>query len=82
VAYLDGTFYDGREVPGRDLSEIPHPAMIDTMRRLKEIAAQTPGKIRFIHLNHTNPAWNDSAIRDDLERRGFQLAVPGERVGL
>lgn len=82
VAYLDGTFYDGREVPGRDLSEIPHPAMIDTMRRLKAIAAQTPGKIRFIHLNHTNPAWNDSAIRDDLERRGFQLAVPGERVGL
>jgi pyrroloquinoline quinone biosynthesis protein B len=82
VAYLDGTFFDGREVPGRDLAEIPHPAMIDTMERLSEEAAHAGGRIRFIHLNHTNPAWNDDAIREAIEAMGFRIAEVGERVGL
>ncbi|HEX9460834.1 MAG TPA: MBL fold metallo-hydrolase, partial [Thermoanaerobaculia bacterium] len=30
VAYLDGTFHDASELPGRDLREIPHPLMTET----------------------------------------------------
>jgi pyrroloquinoline quinone biosynthesis protein B len=82
VAYLDGTFYDGRELPGRDLSSIPHPPMIDTMERLSALAAARPGRIRFIHLNHTNPALRDAEIGARLEDRGFRIAAVGERVGL
>ncbi|MCA8956652.1 MAG: MBL fold metallo-hydrolase, partial [Planctomycetes bacterium] len=56
VAYLDATFYDGRELPDRDLTKIRHPLMVDTMRRLATRAKAHPGALRFIHLNHTNPA--------------------------
>ena len=82
IAYLDATFYDGRELPGRDLSQIPHPPMIDTMKRLAGRAKQRPGTIRFIHLNHTNPALFDRAIRADVERRGFRIAEQGEVIDL
>jgi pyrroloquinoline quinone biosynthesis protein B len=82
VAFLDATFYDGRELPGRDLSKVRHPFMIDTMRRLESQAKQAPGRFRFIHLNHTNPALHDPAVVEEIERRGFRLARQGERVGL
>ena len=80
VAWLDATFYDGSELPGRDLSEIPHPPMVMTMERLAESALKRPGRFRFIHLNHTNPVLHDAALRKALERRGFRVAQPGERV--
>jgi len=78
VAYIDATFYDGRELPNRDMSEIPHPPMVDSMERLADRAAS----VRFIHFNHTNPALRDAALRSDVERRGFRLARRGERVRL
>ncbi len=82
ICYLDATFYDGRELPGRDLSEIPHPPMVVTMERLQEAAFREPGRFRFIHLNHTNPALRDATIRDELRNRGFRVAEPGERFRL
>jgi pyrroloquinoline quinone biosynthesis protein B len=82
IAYVDATWYDGRELPGRDLSTIPHPRMTDTMDRLAAWATVHPGGLRFIHFNHTNPAWRDEEIRRRIRQRGFDLAEPGERVGL
>ncbi|MGE4601399.1 MAG: MBL fold metallo-hydrolase [Planctomycetota bacterium] len=82
ICYLDATFYDGRELPGRDLSEIPHPPMVVTMERLQEAALREPGRFRFIHLNHTNPALRDETIRDELRKRGFRVAEPAERFRL
>lgn len=82
VAYLDATFYDGRELPGRVRAEIPHPPMVETMQRLADVARRRPGAFRFIHLNHTNPAWNDAELRAQIEARGFRIAAVGERVAL
>ena len=82
VAYIDGTFYDGSELPGRDLSEIPHPAMVTTMDVLAEHARMHPGSIRFIHLNHTNPALTDPAVQRAVQERGFSVAEVGERQRL
>jgi len=82
VAYLDATFYDGGELPGRDLSKIPHPRMVETMRLLEGEARERPGRIRFLHLNHTNPALHDVELREEIEARGFRIAEEGERVGL
>ena len=56
AAYLDATFYDDNEIPGRDMSGFPHPRIVDTMARLESLALQERRKVRFIHLNHTNPA--------------------------
>ena len=82
VAYLDGTFYDGSELPGRDLAEIPHPAIIDTMDRLQDEARANPGFIRFLHLNHSNPALHDPAISSEIKDRGFLVADSGEKIGI
>jgi pyrroloquinoline quinone biosynthesis protein B len=73
VAYVDGTFHDASELPGRDLREIPHPLMIETMQRLRPQRA----KIRFIHLNQSNPALRDPSI---VKREGFAVASEGERI--
>jgi len=82
VAYIDATFYDGRELPGRDITKIPHPPIVETMARLAEEARERPGRIRFIHLNHTNPALRDEAIRKDILARGFRVAEQGEWLDL
>ena len=82
VAYVDGTFYDGRELPERNLAEIRHPLMTDTMSRLAERAKARPGSVRFLHLNHTNPALRDDSLRRAIEASGFAIASEGERVAL
>jgi pyrroloquinoline quinone biosynthesis protein B len=75
VAYLDGTFYREGEVPGRAMSEIPHPFIEETMRRFASSAASERSKIRFIHLNRTNPvAFADAAERRAVEEAGFRVA--------
>lgn len=82
VAYVDATFYDGRELPGRNLLMIPHPPMIDTMERFADRVRETPGLIRFIHLNHTNPALHEEKVLQVIRDRGFIVAETGERLGL
>ncbi|TDI28944.1 MAG: pyrroloquinoline quinone biosynthesis protein PqqB [Acidobacteria bacterium] len=83
VAYLDGTFYDAGELPGRDLAAIPHPLIVDTMERLAALPASERGKVRFLHLNHSNPALaTGGAARRAIEDAGFHLAVEGEKIGL
>ena len=73
IAFVDGTFHDAGELPGRDLSEIPHPLMIETMKRLAAYAK----RVRFIHLNQSNPALRDPSIV-----KPFQVATERERMRL
>jgi pyrroloquinoline quinone biosynthesis protein B len=75
VAYLDGTFYRDGEVPGRAMSDIPHPFIQETMRRFATAPAGERSRIRFIHLNRTNPVgFDDSEERREVERAGFRVA--------
>jgi pyrroloquinoline quinone biosynthesis protein B len=64
------------------MTKIPHPMMVDTMELLSTFAKENPGTIRFIHLNHTNPAFSDVAIERNLRDLGFKIAQQGERIGL
>jgi pyrroloquinoline quinone biosynthesis protein B len=83
VAYLDGTFFADGEVPGRAMADIPHPFIDETMQRFGAAAAELRAKIRFIHLNRTNPAaFPDSPERRALEQAGFRVAERGEVVYL
>lgn len=54
-AFLDGTFYDEKEVNNRDISEIPHPFIIESLKLFNPLDKSEKNKIYFIHLNHTNP---------------------------
>ena len=81
VAYLDGTFYAEGELPGRDMSAIPHPFIAETMRRLAALPADERDKVRFIHLNHTNPALDPASdAARTIEAAGFRVAREGERT--
>ncbi len=83
VAYLDGTFYANGEIPGRDMSTIPHPFITASMERFDFLPPAERAKVRFIHLNHTNPALvTGSEARREIERRGFRVAEEMGRVGL
>jgi pyrroloquinoline quinone biosynthesis protein B len=78
VAFLDATFYSGSEVGGRDMSEFPHPFIVESMDRFRDLDADIRSRIYFIHLNHTNPAIvPDSPERIQIERRGFHVADEG-----
>lgn len=79
---LDGTFYSADELPGRDVSQIGHPLMTDSMARLDaRVAAGL--QVWFIHLNHSNPALDPSSPqRRELEARGFEVAWVGREYEL
>ncbi len=73
-AFLDATFYSGKEVNNRDISQIPHPFILESLERFKELDLQDKNKIIFIHFNHTNPVIdrNSKEAKNVLEQ-GFQI---------
>ena len=76
---IDGTFYDTEELPGRDMSEIPHPFIVESMRLLQK---HNKG-IYFIHLNHSNPLLNeDSKKYKEFTQKGFNIAKQGQKFDL
>lgn len=83
VAYLDATFFDNNELPGRDMSKIPHPRVIDSIKRFKRLPRVEQGKVRFFHINHSNPIRDTSseAYKFVIDN-GFKVAKRGERVCL
>ncbi len=79
IAYVDGTFFANGEIPGRDMSGFPHPFITHTIERLRSLPIETRSKIRFIHLNHTNPALDErSDARRVIEAAGMRVAQEGE----
>ena len=82
-ALLDATFYDGSELPGRDMKQIPHPFVIESMQLLNELPNSEKAKVFFIHLNHTNPLWDrDSEAFHSVTGQGFNVAETGLELRL
>lgn len=74
-AFLDATFYDGVEINNRDISEIPHPFIIESFTQFENLSDADKKKIHFIHFNHTNPVLDaESPQRTEISDRGFQVA--------
>ncbi len=83
VAYLDGTFFENGEIPGRDMSLIPHPFVTESINRFSPLDETQRKKVRFIHLNHTNPALTpNSQSAAQVRRAGMKIAVEGESFEL
>jgi pyrroloquinoline quinone biosynthesis protein B len=83
AAYLDATFFDGDELPGRNMSEIPHPFVVETIQRFAVLPPEERNKVRLIHLNHTNPLWDPaSPARNQIRSAGLRVAEMMERVKL
>jgi pyrroloquinoline quinone biosynthesis protein B len=82
-AIIDATFYDSKEVNYRDISEIPHPFVTESMDLFDSIDIKEKNKIYFIHLNHTNPLINKDSDQYKLVRsKGYNVAEEGMKLNL
>ena len=83
MVLVDGTFYSLDELPGRDVSSIKHPLMVDSMDRFQERVAAGSLEVYFTHLNHSNPALEpESEASRTLRARGFAVLEEGQELSL
>ena len=79
-AFLDGTFYKNGEL-NRDMSEIPHPFVEESMKIFASLSLEDKKKIHFIHLNHTNPLLiKNSLAQKEVLQKGFNIAKEGQTI--
>ena len=79
---VDATFYtkDGiGKIRGRELKEIPHPTIEETMKFVLD-RGFSPEKIIFTHFNHSNMIFSDNKIRESVERLGFGISKDGMTI--
>ncbi len=82
VLLLDGTFYKDGEI-ARPMSEVPHPYITETVELLSDLPKNEKNKVKFIHLNHTNPILQPhSKERKDLKMKGFAWVETGQKIEL
>ena len=82
-ALIDASFYADGELPGRDMSKIPHPFVVESMKTLEDLSAGQRSKVWFIHMNHTNPLLNTESKESIFVRsKGFNIATKGVRLDL
>jgi len=82
-ALLDATFFADGELIGRDMSEIKHPHVAESMDLFEDLTDEEKSRVIFIHMNHTNPLLIDgSPEQTEVERRGFRFAREGMRLAL
>ena len=83
AAYLDGTFFSSDELPGRNLNEIPHPTLVESMKYFAGLSAPDKDKIHFLHFNHSNPVLNStSGAAQRVQAAGHHLSTEGETFQL
>ena len=73
-AFLDATFYSGKEINNRDISEIPHPLVVESLEKFKGLKDKEKSKIIFIHFNHTNPLLDPNSEESQIVLdKGFKI---------
>ena len=79
---LDATFYNEKEI-NRDINEIPHPLVTETMQLLNKLPLDQKNKIYFIHMNHTNMMLDpNSKLSEQVIQKGFKIARVGQKLYL
>ena len=82
-ALIDATFYDSKEVNYRDISEIPHPFVVESLELFDSMKNEEKNKIIFIHLNHTNPLLDiNSNEYKNVINKGYRVANEGMELKL
>ncbi len=82
-ALIDGTFFSAAEVNNRNIAEIPHPLVQESMELFDSLLAKEKEKIIFIHFNHTNPLLDKASKEARLVKsKGFKIATIDLRIAL
>ncbi|MEX0289853.1 MAG: MBL fold metallo-hydrolase [Flavobacteriaceae bacterium] len=75
LAFIDASFYDAEEINNRDITQIPHPFVIESMQLFQNLSETEKSKVHFIHLNHTNPLINPQSPQTKaVLESGFKIA--------
>jgi len=79
---IDATFYDSKEI-NRDINEIPHPLVTETIDLLSGLDLENRNKVYFIHMNHTNMMLDpNSELSRLVLSKGFNIARLGQKLYL
>ena len=82
-ALLDATFFENGEIPNRDMSDIPHPFVSESMKLFDKLSLDDKNKVIFIHFNHSNPLLqNDSDAQKKVLENVFKFATEGMQLEL
>ena len=83
LALLDGSFFDEEELPGRNMEDIPHPFIVESMALFDTLPDEERKKIHFIHMNHTNPLLDTTSIEyGRVIKKGYGVAQQGRQFEL
>jgi pyrroloquinoline quinone biosynthesis protein B len=73
VSVLDGTFYSPDELPGRNLKEVSHPMITDTLKKFGDLTKTR--RLVLSHFNHSNPVCDPGSKQaKSVTKAGFELA--------
>ena len=82
-ALVDATFYSDRELPGRNMAEIPNPFVLETLAISRDWPAEQKAKLHFIHFNHSNPLLDPKSQESKrVEKLGYHIARTGMHFDL
>lgn len=82
-AFIDATFYDQNELKNRNIYEIPHPFVIESIDQLNSLSLKDKNKVYFIHMNHTNPLLDlKSKATKNVISKGYNIARTGMIIDL
>ena len=82
-AFLDATFFDGPEINTRNIAEIPHPFVSESMDLFQNLPQTEKSKVHFIHFNHTNALLNQTS--DSYQKvldAGFNVSAFNQQFNL
>ncbi|WP_416866338.1 MAG: MBL fold metallo-hydrolase [Imperialibacter sp.] len=77
VAFLDATFFRNGEID-RDMSEVPHPFVEESMALFEDLPEGERSKVHFIHFNHTNPLIWSNKEQENVKNSGFSISKEGD----
>lgn len=74
IAFVDATFWSADELGSRQIDDIVHPLVPDTLERFADLDT----RIVLTHLNHTNPLCDPGSPESGIVHdRGFEVAADG-----
>ena len=72
---MDGTFYSNSELSNRNIDDVPHPLIKETIKTISKLTIEEKSKIYFTHINHTNPILNKRSTEFlDFTKTGCKIA--------
>jgi len=78
IALLDGTFSGPDDLEGREVRDVPHPLVADTVERIEGVECD----VHLIHLNHTNRLLGAGSAADLICSSGIMVGADGDRFPL